>query len=78
MKLRHVQQYLKMHVELVFTLIDGTTSNILAAHVVKTEEAEGVFVVDVEGTFPSEPKERVPASTSASTSIMIFPLSHYA
>ena len=44
----------------------------------KTEQAEGVFVVDMEGIFLGEPKEKVPAFTSANTSTPVFPLSHYA
>ena len=63
--------------ELVPALKEGATSTSLATHVVKTEQAVGVFVVDVEGTFPSEPKEKVPASTSSSTSNSVFSLSNY-
>ena len=61
-----------------FHIEGDVTSNSLTAHVVKTEQAEGVFVVDVEGTFPGEPKEKVPISASASTSSPSFPLSRYA
>lgn len=44
----------------------------------KTEQPKGVFVVDVKGTFPSEPKENVYASTSTNISSPVFLLSRFA
>lgn len=38
---------------------EGATFSSLVAPMVKTEQKKGVFVVDVEGTFPSEPKEKI-------------------
>lgn len=37
----------------------------------------GRIVVDVDGIFPGEPKEKISASTSTSTSTPVFPLSRY-
>ena len=52
-------------------------SNLLVDLVIKMEQTEGIFVMDVEGSFPNKSKEKVHASTSASTSSLVFPLSHY-
>lgn len=38
--------------ELVSAVKEGATSSSVAALLVNTEQAEGVFVVDVEDTFP--------------------------
>ena len=46
--------------ELVSALKEGATSSLLATLVVKPEQAEGVVVVDVERSFPSEPEIRLP------------------
>lgn len=72
-----MEQYEKTRIKLGFALKEETTSSALAALVVKTEPAEGVFVVDVEGTFPNKPKEKFFAFTSASTSNPIFLFSRY-
>lgn len=64
--------------KLVSVLKEGATPNSLAILVMKTEQAEGIFVVDVEGTFLGEPKEKVLPFTSASTLSPVFPLSRYA
>lgn len=77
MELRQVKRYSEMLVELVSALKEGTTSSLLAAPMIKTNPTEDVFVVNVEGRFPSESKEKVIASTSISTSNMVFPLSRY-
>ena len=61
--------------ELVSALKEGAVSSSLVPHLVKTKKAENVFVENVEKTFPSEAKENVHASTSASTLNPIFPLS---
>lgn len=61
--------------ELVSALNEGTTFSSLAAPMMKTELTEGVFIVDVEGIFPSEPKEYVHASTFTSTPGRIFSFS---
>ena len=70
-----MKRYWETQVELVFTLKRNAASSSLAASMVKTKPAEGVFVVGVEGFFPSEPKEKVFASTSVSTSSPVFPRS---
>ena len=62
----------------VSALKEGAASSSLAPLVVKTDQAESVFVVDVEGAFPSEPREKAPAFASASTLSPIYSLSHYA
>ena len=64
--------------EFIFALKEGTASSSLDASVVKMEQAEGVFVVNVEGTFPCKPKDKVPASTFANNWSPIFPFSRYA
>lgn len=61
----------------VSTLKEDATFTSLAASVVKTEQAEGIFIVDVEGTFLDEPKENMSTSVSASTSSPIFSFSCY-
>ena len=73
-----MERYWETHVELVSTLKEGATSSSLAPLVVKMEQVESVFVVDVEEAFPSEPREKILASASASTLSPIFPLSRYA
>lgn len=70
-----MKQYLETRLELVFALKKGTTFSSLAPFIVNTDQAEGVFVVDVEGTFLGEPKKKVLAFTSASTSSLVFLLS---
>lgn len=42
--------------ELVSALKENTASSLLADHMVKTEQAKRIFVVNVEGSFPSESK----------------------
>lgn len=64
--------------ELVSALKEGASSSSLAAPMMKTKQAEGVFVVDVEGVFPSEQKKNNLTPTFASTSSPIFPFSRYA
>lgn len=54
--------------ELVSALKEGDVFTSLTPHVVKMKQAESVFVVNVKGTFLSEPKEKIHASASASTS----------
>ena len=44
----------------------------------KTEQVDSIFIMNVEGNFATETKEKVLTSASASTSSPIFPLSHYA
>ena len=63
--------------ELVSTSNEGANSISLALPMVKTEQEENTFFVDVEGEFPSESKNKVLASASTSTSNPIFPVSHY-
>ena len=50
----------------------------MAVPKVKSEVPEGVYVVDVEGDSPSEPKDKGFAPAAASTSSPILPLSRYA
>ena len=57
-----MEWYSETQVELVSALKEDATSSLLVAHVVKMKQAEGIFVVDVEETFLSEPKEKVHAS----------------
>lgn len=61
-----------------FPLKEDVTSSSLAASVIKTEQAKGVFVVDVKEHFPNKPKDKVHASTSVSMSIMVISFSRYA
>lgn len=49
--------YWVTRVELIFTLKENVTSSSLAAPMVKTEQVEGAFAVDVEDPFLREPKE---------------------
>ena len=63
--------------ELVSALKEGATSNSLAAPVVKSEQVEGVIVVDVEGSFPGEPKDKASAPAFASVSSPSLPISRY-
>lgn len=48
LELRQVEQYSEMWLELVFTLKKNAISSSLAAHVVKTEQANGIFIRSVE------------------------------
>ena len=73
-----MKRYLETRVKLVSALKEGATSSSLATPIVKIEQMEGVFVVDVEGTFFNEPKKKVHASTSTSTSSPVFLLFGYA
>ena len=78
MELRHVQQYWETQLELVSALKKDVTPSSLAASVVKTKQAEGVFVVDVKDFFsPNKPKEKGSASTSVNTSSRTFSPSRY-
>lgn len=61
-----------------FRIKRGTTSNSLAAPMVRTEQVESIFIVDVEVIFPCELKEKVFVSTSTTTSSPLFPLYCYA
>ena len=63
---------------LVSALKEGATLSLMAVPEVKSEVPEGVYVVDVEGASPSEPKDESSAPAAASTSNPIFPLSRYA
>ena len=47
--------------ELVFALKKGVASSSLAASVVELEQAEGVIMVNMEGSFPVEPKDKAHA-----------------
>lgn len=77
MVLHQVERYWKTRVELVSMLMEGAISSSLAPPVVKTEQAQSVFVVDVEGVFFNEPREKVFAFASASMSSPIFPFFCY-
>lgn len=72
-----MEQYWESRMELVSALKEGAASNSLATHVLKTKQSEGIFILDVEGTLPDEPKKKDLASASASTLRPIFPLSRY-
>ena len=78
MKLREVERFLETRVELVSALKQGVASNLMAVPEVKLEVPEGVYVVDVEGASPGEPKDKDFASATARTSSPILPLSRYA
>jgi hypothetical protein len=54
-KLRGVERYWKIQVELVFALKKDTTSSLMAGSEVKFEISEGIHVLDVEGVSPGEP-----------------------
>lgn len=53
--MRKVERYWKTRVELVSALKEDTTSCLMAVHEIESEKAEGVHVVNVEGTSPGEP-----------------------
>ena len=57
---------------------EGTTSCSLAVHVVKTVQAQSVFIVDVEGAFLSESKEEVFSFVLTNMSTLIFPFFRFA
>ena len=78
MELRQVERYWETRVELVSALKEGAASSLMAVPEVKSEVPEGVYVVDVEGASPGEPKDKGSAPTAASTSSPILPLSRYA
>lgn len=78
MELRQVEWNQETRVKMVSILKENTTSSSLATLVAKTEQAKGVFVVDVKGTFLNEPKEKVFASISISMLSLIILLSCYA
>ena len=63
--------------KLVSALKEGATFSSLATLVVKMKQTEGVFVVNIEGTFPSNPNKNVHTSTSTSMSSPIFSLFRY-
>jgi hypothetical protein len=67
----------KSWVELIFVLKEDASFSSLAFLVVKTKQAKGFFIVDVEGNFPNESKEKNSTFTSVSTLSPIFPFSHY-
>ena len=73
-----MERYWNTQVELVSALKEDAMSSSLVALVVKMKQAENVFVMNVEGVFPSEPKKNVSSSISASASSPIFSLLHYA
>lgn len=50
---------MKSWVELIFALKEDASFSSLAFLVVKTKQAEGFFIVDVEGNFPNESKEKI-------------------
>ena len=56
MKLRHMGWYWETRMELISALKKDAISSSSATLVVRTEQVEGVFVMDVEGTFPGESK----------------------
>ena len=78
MELPQVEQHRETRVELVSVLKEGAASSSLVAPVVKPAQAEGVVVVDVEGSFPGGPKDKALASASVSTSNLSLPLARYA
>ena len=78
MELRQVERYWEIRVELVYVLKGGATFSWLAKPVVKTEQEEYVFVVDMEATFLNKPKKNVSTFISASTSSLIFSVFGYA
>ena len=57
---------------------EGATSSLMAVCEVKSEVPEGVYVVDVEGASPSEPKDKGYAPAAAGTWSPILPFSCYA
>ena len=73
-----MERFWKIRVELVFTLKEGGTSSSLATFVLKPKQAEGVVVMDVEGSFSGEPKDYAPVSTSANMWSPSLPFSRYA
>ena len=48
-----VERYWKIQIELISALIDDIAFSSLAPPMVKTEQAESIFVVDVEGVYSS-------------------------
>ena len=59
-------------IELVSALKDRTTSSLMAVLEGKSEVPEVIYVVDVEGASPDEPKAKGHAPAAASTSSPIF------
>ena len=78
MELRQVERYWETWVELVFALKEGATSSLMVVSEVKSEVPEEVYVVDVEGAFPGEPKDKGLTPATASTLSPILLLSRYA
>ena len=78
MELCQVERYWETQVALVSALKEGSTSSLMAVSEVKSEVPEGVYVVNVQGISPSEPKDKGSAPTVASTLSPILPLSRYA
>lgn len=68
MELCHVKRYWVTQLELVFTSNEDATISLAVAPVIKTEQAKGIFIMNVEGIFPNKPNEKVRAFTFASTS----------
>ena len=64
--------------EVIFALNVGATFCSFVASVVMTKHVEDTFVLNVEGWFFGECKEKVFISASANTSSPIFSLSCYA
>ena len=75
MKLREVERYWEIRVELVPALKEGTASSLMAVPEVKSEVPEEIYVVNVEEASPGKPKDKGSAPTATSTSSVIFPLS---
>jgi hypothetical protein len=59
MELHEEDRYWETRVELVSALKEGATSSLMAIPEVKLEVPEGIYVIDVEGVFPSKPLLRV-------------------
>ena len=72
-----MERYREARVKLVSVLKKCAILSSFSTFVVKIEQSKDVFVVDVEGCFHGEPKEKIHASASVSMSSPIFPLSHY-
>ena len=64
--------------QLVSALEKNATSSLMVVLEVKSEVPEGVYVVDEEGAFLGEPKDKGHAPVAASTLSPILPLSRYA
>lgn len=73
-----MERCLKTPEELVFALKKSAVSNSSTAPLVETDQADGIFVVNVEGISLMNLKRRFMLPTSVSMSNPVFPFFRYA